>query len=85
MSIVPAKWLLLDKFSSAAYLRNYHGCLGVVVGGRDTAVPSRFGRKLFDGYSGRKHLWEVPLAGHNDLPNQPIEFWKELVAFWKGS
>ena len=55
------------------------------MGGRDTTVPARFGRKLFEEYSGQKRLWEVPLAAHNDLPNEPLEFWKELIAFWKGS
>jgi len=85
MSILPAKWLLRDKFASVDHLRNYHGALAVVVGGRDATVPARFGRKLFEEYSGQKRLWEVPLAAHNDLPNEPLEFWKELIAFWKGS
>jgi pimeloyl-ACP methyl ester carboxylesterase len=85
MSVLPARWLLLDKFTSATYLCNYHGALAVVLGGRDTVVPDRFGRRLYQVYSGRKRLWEVPLATHNDLPNQPAQWWKELVAFWNGS
>jgi pimeloyl-ACP methyl ester carboxylesterase len=84
MPIFPVKWILLDKFPSEDYLRSYHGPLAVVVGGRDTTVPPRFGRRLYEGYPGRKRLWEAALAGHNDLPYQPAEFWTEVVAFWKG-
>jgi pimeloyl-ACP methyl ester carboxylesterase len=83
--ILPAKWLLPDKFTSAEYLRNYHGPLAIVVGGRDTVVPARFGRRLFESYSGPKRLWEIPTAQHNDLPTEPVEWWRELVTFWKSS
>jgi fermentation-respiration switch protein FrsA (DUF1100 family) len=81
MPIFPAKYMLRDKFPSAEYLRNYHGSLAVLLAGEDTVVPNRFGRRLFDAYAGPKKLWEIPKAGHNDLPYVPVEWWKELVAF----
>jgi len=80
--VLPAKWLLPDKFESAEHLRTYHGPLGIVVGGRDTVVPEKFGRQLYECYSGPKKLWEIPSAAHNDLPTEPVEWWRELVRFW---
>jgi len=83
MPIFPAKWMVRDRFTSAAYLRNYHGPVGVVLAGRDTVVPQQFGQQLYEAYDGPKRLWQIPLATHNDLANRPVEWWKELVAFWK--
>ncbi len=80
--VLPAKWLLPDKFPSASLLSSYHGLVAVIVGGRDTVVPEQFGRALYDSYSGPKKLWEVKTAGHNDLPIEPVEWWQELVEFW---
>lgn len=80
--ILPVSWFLRDKFQSAEHLRVYHGPLAVLVGGRDTVVPAIFGRQLYDAYAGPKKLWEVPTAGHNDLPIEPVEWWREVVAFW---
>ena len=85
MRLFPAKWMLRDKFSSAQYLRNFHGPVAVLLGDADTVVPKRFGRQLFDSYAGPKKVWEIPSAGHNDLPNQPVEWWKELLRFWRVS
>jgi len=83
MPIFPARYMLLDKFPSAEYLRNYHGRLAILLAGQDEVVPNRFGKKLFEGYGGPKKVWEIPRAGHNDLPNVPAAWWKELLAFWK--
>ena len=46
-------------------------------------VPEKFGRRLFDGYTGPKQIWKAPLAGHNDIHAQSKEFWKEIIAFWQ--
>jgi fermentation-respiration switch protein FrsA (DUF1100 family) len=83
MPILPAKFLLLDKFNSAEYLRNYHGPLAVLLAGQDMTVPKRFGQQLFDAYAGPKKVWELRDADHNDLPHAPITWWKELLSFWK--
>ncbi|MDB6124607.1 MAG: hypothetical protein JWQ71_3600 [Pedosphaera sp.] len=82
MPIFPVKWMLWDKFPSATHLQNYHGRLGVLLGGRDDVVPSRFGRKLYEDYNGPKKLWEAPRAGHNELQAQSPDWWKEVVTFW---
>jgi uncharacterized protein len=84
MRIFPVSWLLLDRFPSAKYLREYHGPAGMILAGRDEVIPNRFGRHLYDDYAGPKKLWVIPDAYHNDLPYQSAEWWEELVSFWKG-
>jgi pimeloyl-ACP methyl ester carboxylesterase len=81
--ILPARWLMVDHFTSAEYFSHYHGPLAIIVGGRDRVVPAKFGRKLFDGYAGPKHLWEIPDGDHESIHEQSDEFWKELRAFWQ--
>ena len=83
MPIFPAKYMLRDNFRSAEYLRTYHGSLAVLLAGEDTVVPNKFGKRLFDAYTGPKKLWKIPQAGHNDLPHAPPDWWKELLTFWK--
>jgi uncharacterized protein len=83
MPIFPVRWLLRDKFPSDEYLRNYHGPIGFLLAGRDTVVPTRFGHKLYNDYSGPKKLWVMPDAGHNDVQQQTDAWWKEVTEFWK--
>ena len=51
--ILPVHLLLVDRFPSEDYLRNYHGPVGVLVAGEDKVVPEKFGRRLYDGMPGR--------------------------------
>ncbi|EEF57118.1 alpha/beta hydrolase [Pedosphaera parvula] len=83
MPIFPVRWMLWDKFPSDQYLQNYHGPIGILLAGQDTVVPSKFGRKLHDGYAGPKKLWLMPNAGHNDVQLQPEAWWQEVVEFWR--
>lgn len=82
MPLFPVRWLLLDRFPSSSYLKNYHGPVAVLVAARDLVVPMRFGRKLYEGYQGPKGIWESPEAGHDDLLDQSESWWRDLVAFW---
>jgi uncharacterized protein len=80
---LPIGLLLVDKFPSEDYLRHYHGPVGIVVDGRDTVVPEKFGRRLFDSYAGPKRLWYFPEGHHIDITDPPEKFWGEVVDFWK--
>jgi uncharacterized protein len=82
MPIFPTRWMLLDSFRSDRALRSYRGPVGVLLATDDEVVPAKFGRRLFDGYSGPKRLWQLDGLGHNDLPGRPEEFWTEVVDFW---
>jgi pimeloyl-ACP methyl ester carboxylesterase len=83
MSIFPARWMLWDRFTSGEYLKKYHGPLAVLLDGLDTVVPNRFGRHLFESYSGPKRVWEVPSGAHGALPENPGSWYNEVEEFWK--
>ncbi len=85
MPIFPVRWMLWDRFPAAAFLQPYHGPVAVLLAGRDEVIPNQFGRRLFEGYSGPKKVWTVPDAYHNDLPDQPASWWRELTAFWQAN
>lgn len=79
---LPARFLLLDRFPSADYLRNYHGPIAVVVDGRDDVVPEVFGKQLYDSYAGPKRLWEFSGGFHVTIMEPAVKFWKEVLDFW---
>ena len=81
--VLPVRWFLVDRYPSEKYLRNYHGKLGVTVGGKDTVVPEKFGLRLYNGYAGTKRLWEFPDGGHCQIMEPPSQFWKDVVEFWR--
>jgi pimeloyl-ACP methyl ester carboxylesterase len=83
MPWLPVGLLLQDKFPSEDYLKKYHGPVAMLFAGHDTVVPNRLGHKLYDGYAGPKHFWQVDGAGHNDLLDEPPEFWTNLATFWR--
>jgi hypothetical protein len=82
MPIFPVAWMLWDRFPSEDLLHSYRGPIGFLLAGNDEVVPDKFGRRLYEAYQGPKKLWEAPKAGHNDVHSQPLDWWKEVVAFW---
>jgi len=80
---LPVHAILVDRFPSEEYLRYYHGKVGVMVDGRDTVVPEKFGLRLYHGYAGPKKLWEFPGGGHCEIMEPASKFWKEVVEFWQ--
>ena len=85
MPLLPVHLLLLDRFPSEKYLRNYHGPLGVVVDGHDKVVPERFGLRLFIGYAGPKKLWDFDSGEHTEIDEPQPEFWTEVLDFWQAN
>ncbi|HVU07278.1 MAG TPA: alpha/beta fold hydrolase [Verrucomicrobiae bacterium] len=82
---LPVWPLVVDRFPSERYLRNYHGGVGISVDGKDDVVPEKFGLKLYDGYSGPKKLWEFPSGGHCQITESPPKFWHEVIEFWQNN
>jgi uncharacterized protein len=80
--ILPVRWLLVERFPSEDYFRQYHGPMAIFVGGRDKVVPEKFGRRLYDGYAGPKRIWEFPEANHGTVTVRTSAEWKEVVDFW---
>lgn len=65
--ILPARWLLHDRFDNAAKIAEIDAPLLLVHGDRDFTIPIRFGRRLFDAAVEPKRAVYIPGAGHNDL------------------
>lgn len=80
---LPAWLLLVDRFPSEVYLRNYHGPVGITVDGQDHVVPEKFGLKLYNGYAGPKRLWNFPAGRHIAIGEPPVQFWTEALNFWQ--
>lgn len=74
--------LLTDQYPSQDYLHHYEGKVGIVVDGRDTVVPEKFGLRLYDSYNGPKKLWEFPHGTHIQITGPQTDFWKQAVQFW---
>jgi len=57
--------------------------VSIVLAGSDEVIPSDLGRKLHDGYAGPKRLQVIEGAHHNDIAEQPLEWWREVFSFWQ--
>ena len=82
---LPARWIMLDDFRSADYLRPFHGKVGIMIGDQDEVVPAKLGRQLFETYAGPKKLWEYPAAHHVELGESPEKFWSAVIKFWQNA
>jgi len=83
MPYLPVGLMLVDRFPSEDYLRNYHGPVGIMVDGRDEVVPEKFGLRLYDSYAGPKRLWRFPDGNHISIMEPPEKFWGEVLDFWQ--
>ena len=79
--ILPVHLLLVDRFPSEDYLRNYHGPVAMLVAGEDQMIPEKFGRRLYEGYAGPKRLWEFPLDDHGSIMVRLPNVWKQIITF----
>lgn len=83
MPLLPAAWLLRDRYMPAEDLKSYRGPVKIVVAERDEIIPVESGRRLFNAYAGPKDLLVVPDARHNEVAEQPPEWWREVLKFWQ--
>ena len=83
MPWLPVELMLVDRFPSDDYLRQYHGPVGIMVDGHDNVVPEKFGLRLYDSYTGPKQLWRFPDGYHISIMAPPAKFWGEVVNFWQ--
>ncbi|MDZ7591591.1 MAG: alpha/beta hydrolase [Rubrivivax sp.] len=72
---LPVKWLLRDRYDTAARLARFDRPVVVVVAEQDRIVPARFGVALHTTLGGPKHLMQIDGAGHNDWPGRVDAAW----------
>ncbi len=68
---LPARWLVLDTWDSAARIGELRAPLLLLHGENDRVVPVRFGRRLFEEAPEPKRALFMAGAGHNDLFDRP--------------
>ena len=83
MPLLPAYFLLLDRFNPAECLKDYRGPVKIVLAGADEIIPVESGRRLFEEYPGPKNLQIITGARHNDIAGQSPAWWKEVFSFWQ--
>ena len=72
---LPARWLLRDRYDTAARLARFDRPVIVIVAERDSIVPARLGEALHATLGGPKHLMTIDGAGHNDWPDRVDAAW----------
>ena len=79
---LPVKWLLRDRYDSAAHLAHFGRPVVVAVAEHDDIVPARFGEALYRTVP-EPRLWlPLPGAGHNDWPGRAdVAWWRQAVDF----
>ena len=65
----------------AEWLKDYRGPVSIVLACSDEVIPSDLGRKLHDDYAGPKRLQVIEGAHHNDIAEQSMAWWKEVLSF----
>lgn len=79
---LPVKWLLRDRYDSAAHLAGFERPVVVVVAERDTIVAPELGRALHGGLVAPRRLVEIGGAGHNDwIERVDQRWWREITDF----
>ncbi|WP_082016561.1 alpha/beta hydrolase [Cupriavidus sp. IDO] len=82
---LPTKWMLQDRYDSAANLASFSRPIVVAVAEHDRIVPSPFGIALYEGLAAPKRLMVIREAGHNDwLGRIDQGWWCEAVDFLLG-
>ncbi len=82
---LPVKFLLRDRYDSAAQLASFARPVLVTVAEHDSIVPARFGTALYAALQNPKQLAVVRAAGHNDWTGH-VEpgWWSQALSFLLG-
>lgn len=79
---LPVKWLLRDRYDSAAHLADFGRPVVVAVAEHDDIVPPQFGNALYRALPEPKLWLPLPGAGHNDWPGRvDAAWWGRAVEF----
>jgi pimeloyl-ACP methyl ester carboxylesterase len=82
---LPVRWMLRDRYDSAANLAGFQRPVLIAIATRDATVPSPLGRALYDALPGRKRLEVVEGAGHTDWSSKiDAAWWPRAIEFLLG-
>lgn len=81
---LPVRWLLRDRFDSAAVAGQVRAPTLLLAAARDTIVPPRHAQALHDAFApGRAKLQTLPGVGHNDIEREE-RYWAALQTHLAG-
>ena len=81
-SWLPTGWLLRDRYDSVSHLAAFGRPVMVVVAERDSIVPPRLGKALYEALDEPRRLAVIDHAGHNDWTGYVDEaWWRNALAF----
>ena len=79
---LPVRWLLRDRYDSAAHLTSFSPPVLVAVAEHDNIVPARLGTALHAALLTHKRLQIVSGAGHNDwVARVDPAWWRNAISF----
>lgn len=82
---LPVKWLLTDRLDSQSALVSYPGPVAFLVAEADEITPGKTGLALYENYPGKKRLWLIAGASHNEASSLlSVEEWKTALDFVEG-
>jgi len=84
-SWLPLQFFMKDKYDSMSNLKGYQGRIAIVGAEKDEIIPMRHAFTLYQSLPGRKAMWLVKGAGHNDWPmivDKPL--WQKIMDFLSG-
>jgi uncharacterized protein len=84
-SWLPLRFFMKDKYDNTSNLKGYQGRIAIVGAEKDEIIPMRHAFALYQSLPGRKAMWLVKGAGHNDwqmIVDKP--WWQEIMDFLGG-
>jgi pimeloyl-ACP methyl ester carboxylesterase len=80
--LLPIRWIMLDQYPSAQWLKEFPGRAVFLLAENDSIVPPELGRSLYDSFSGPKLLVVAEQSDHNDLVHSlPTTLWRQALEF----
>lgn len=76
---LPVNWLLTQRFDSLKKLATLNTPIFYLHGTEDLVVPAEMSRTLYQATLGRKELWLVEGAGHNDIATITGEAYEKRI------
>jgi pimeloyl-ACP methyl ester carboxylesterase len=79
---LPVGLFLKDKYDTVNNMKTFRGRTAIIGTEHDQIVPIRHAQSLYESISGKKKMWTIKGAGHNDWPDVvDRSWWKEITGF----
>ncbi len=82
---LPVRLFMKDKYDNVGNLKGYRGRIAVVGAEQDTIIPMKHATALYESLSGKKAMFVIKGAGHNDwLSWVDPTWWQKIMGFVDG-